>query len=85
MSQTDPVNQHAAGPTTRGDDATEPLFSIVKGAPTPEEIAALVAVLLTAPAAGPAPTRAPSGWSAYRRSVRSPLPVGPEAWRLSGR
>jgi hypothetical protein len=81
MSQTDPVNHHAAVPTTPGDDATEPLFSVVKGSPTP----ALVAVLLTAPAARPTPTRAPSGWSAYRRSVRSPLPVGPEAWRLSGR
>jgi hypothetical protein len=64
----------------------EPLFQVVKGSPTEEELAALVAVL--ALRTGPAetrPDRSESGWSAYWRSVRAPVQPGPEAWRMSGR
>ena len=63
-----------------------PLFSVVKGSPTEEELAALVAVL-TQRFGTPAAARGPqeSGWSAYWRSVRAPVQPGPEAWRMSGR
>ena len=64
----------------------EPLFSVVRGSPTDEELAALVAVLaLRVGAAAPAAGPQESGWSAYWRSVRAPVQPGPEAWRMSGR
>jgi acyl-CoA carboxylase epsilon subunit len=62
-------------------------FSVVKGAPTEDELAAVVTVLtecFTRPQHGE-PTPAQSGWSAYWRSVRSPIQPGPSAWRMSGR
>jgi hypothetical protein len=64
----------------------EPLFQVVKGSPTEEELAALVAVLaLRTGSAETRPDRSESGWSAYWRSVRAPVQPGPEAWRMSGR
>ena len=63
-----------------------PLFSVVKGSPTDEELAALVAALtLRASAAAATPKPRQSGWSAYWRSVRAPVQPGPGAWRMSGR
>jgi Acyl-CoA carboxylase epsilon subunit len=64
----------------------EPLFQVVKGSPTEEELAALVALfsLRSGGVAVEAESRA-SGWSAYWRSVRAPVQPGPEAWRMSGR
>ena len=67
---------------------TEPevAFSVVKGSPTDEELAALVAVLtLAGRSTEPEPTRRPSGWSAYWRTVRAPIIPGPDAWRISAR
>jgi hypothetical protein len=64
----------------------QPLFEVVKGSPTEEELAALVAVLtMRFGGAAAAPDRPESGWSAYWRSVRAPVQPGPEAWRMSGR
>ena len=64
----------------------EPLFRVVKGSPTDEELAALVAVLtLRSGGRAAEPEPQPSGWSAYWRSVRAPVQPGPEAWRMSGR
>ena len=61
-------------------------FSVVKGSPTDEEVAALVAVLtLVNRRSEPEPDARPSGWSAYWRSVRAPIIPGPDAWRMSGR
>ena len=54
-------------------------FSVVKGSPTEDELAAVVTVLTTEfnrPRQGDAKP-AQSGWSAYWRSVRSPLQPGP--------
>jgi hypothetical protein len=63
----------------------EPLFSVVKGAPTDEELAALLVVLASRPAATRPTTSTGSGWSAYWRSVGVGLPPGPDAWRMSSR
>jgi|HubBroStandDraft_1064217.scaffolds.fasta_scaffold17689_2 hypothetical protein len=65
-------------------------ISIVAGRPTDAEIAALVAVLTAAAAAG---ARAASGsaqtparrseWAARPRLMRQPAAAGPGAWRRS--
>ncbi len=61
-----------------------PLLRVVKGDPSPEELAALVAVVasLGGPAA-PAPRRTPD-WNAPARLQRRVLRHGPGAWRGSG-
>jgi hypothetical protein len=66
-----------------------PLFEVAGGA-TPEEIAALAAVLAAAaaarqdavPAAQPAGA---SGWADRSRLLRSPLGHAPGGWRASAR
>ena len=77
--------------TETGQQAQEPqrpLLRVVRGEPTAEELAALVAVL-TAPASAPTgrelPTAARSDWHDPARLVRRPLHVGPDGWRSSGR
>ncbi|HET9871198.1 MAG TPA: acyl-CoA carboxylase subunit epsilon [Propionibacteriaceae bacterium] len=72
---------------TDHDQPARPSFSVVKGSPTDEELAALVAVLRAASAAAPEPgtPRGDFGWSAYWRSLRVPLQPGPGVWRASGR
>ena len=62
-------------------------FTVVKGSPTEDELAAVVTVLttqFTSPHSGEA-RPAQSGWSAYWRSLRSPIQPGPRAWKMSGR
>ena len=61
-----------------------PLLQVVRGVPTPEELAAVVALLSVQPAAAPpAAVAPPSLWSSAARAVRRPLPSGPGAWRAS--
>jgi hypothetical protein len=63
----------------------EPLLRVVRGKPTAEELAALVAVVAAcAGSSRPAPPPAPSAWADRRAAVRRPLPPGPGAWRASG-
>lgn len=65
-------------------EETTPAFRVVRGTPTAEELAALVGVLFSRRAAGPAePSRTtPSRWHASALpSV--PLRPGPGAWRAS--
>ncbi|HTK64254.1 MAG TPA: acyl-CoA carboxylase subunit epsilon [Pseudonocardia sp.] len=60
-------------------------LQVVRGDPTPEEIAALVAVLTArarTAAAPPAPRRR-SAWADPSRRLRRTLPHGPGAWRTS--
>jgi hypothetical protein len=68
---------------------TPPLLRIVKGNPSPEEVAALVAVvssMATAAADAAAQQKAPRPeWSARQRMLRQPLRHGPGAWRASAR
>ena len=62
-----------------------PPLRLVRGDATPEEVAALLAVLSAASAGGeqqPAP-RHTSEWSSRQRGVRRPLHPGPGAWRAS--
>ena len=70
---------------TEGDVAgavAAPLLTVVRGEPTPEQLAALVAVLAARSAGGdPEPVAAPSLWSAPQ--LRQPLHPGPGAWRAS--
>jgi acyl-CoA carboxylase epsilon subunit len=70
--------------TSEADEpSTPPLLRVVKGDPTPEELAALVAVVasLGGPAAvAPPPTPV---WSHPRRLQRVVLRHGPGAWRFS--
>jgi hypothetical protein len=61
-----------------------PPLRLVHGHATPEEIAAVLAVLSSASGGGaePAP-RHTSQWSSRERAVRRPLSPGPGAWRAS--
>ncbi len=61
-----------------------PLF-LVKGDATPEEVAALTAVLqgLAAASVAPPPERPRSEWAAPHRRLRRTFPSGPGAWRAS--
>lgn len=64
---------------------SEPVVRVVKGDPTAEELAALVAVVTarsTAPAVPAEPQRA-SNWATYWRNARQPLHPGPGQWRAS--
>nr|WP_253945151.1 acyl-CoA carboxylase subunit epsilon [Nocardioides sp. zg-DK7169] len=51
---------------------------------TPEEIAALVAVLSSLGTGAPAPKRPVSAWSAPERAARRALSPGLGGWRASG-
>jgi hypothetical protein len=54
----------------------------VEGNPTPEELAAVVAVLARRGGAAPEPEPTPvSRWSARSAVLRQPLRHGPGAWR----
>ncbi|MFU8852119.1 acyl-CoA carboxylase subunit epsilon [Micromonospora sp. SL1-18] len=65
--------------------AEEPLFRIVRGVPTAEELAALVGAIVARvrPAAAPAPAAA-SQWARSARPAGAALVAGPGAWRASG-
>lgn len=65
------------------DDDQLPL-RVVKGDPTAEELAALVAVVSAkAAAVGVDDTTQPTSWASYWRRVRTPLRPGRGAWRAS--
>jgi hypothetical protein len=61
------------------------VLRVVRGDATPEEIAAVVAVLLARSASdlGTPPRPAPSAWADRSRLLRRPLFPGPDAWRRS--
>lgn len=64
-------------------DPRPPLFA-VKGDATPEEVAALVAVLQGIAASAAPPAAEPrSEWSAHHRKARPSLHAGPGGWRSS--
>jgi hypothetical protein len=63
----------------------ERFLQVVRGNPTAEEIAALVAVLTARAqaAAEPPPRETRSRWSAPARRLRRPIEHSPGAWRAS--
>ncbi|ATO15031.1 hypothetical protein CO540_15340 [Micromonospora sp. WMMA2032] len=65
--------------------AEEPMFRIVRGVPTAEELAALVGAIVvrTRPVAVAAPA-AVSHWSRSARPAGASPLAGPGAWRASG-
>jgi hypothetical protein len=62
----------------------EPILRVVNPDATPEEVAAIVAVLSALGGAAPAPRRPVRAWSAPERQVRRTLPHGRGGWRASG-
>ncbi|MDA0635296.1 acyl-CoA carboxylase subunit epsilon [Nonomuraea sp. MCN248] len=65
-------------------EPSRPHLRIVRGDATPEEIAALVAVLAARPAAPEAPSRIRTqSWRNPVRNMRKPLTSGKSAWRMS--
>ena len=70
---------------TNTDHAEQrPLLRVVKGDATPEEVAALVAVVAAlGSGGGEPPRRRTPEWSAHHRKVRRSLPHGPGGWRSS--
>ena len=66
-----------------GDEVSAPLLRVVRGEPTPDELAAVVAVLAARAAADPLPpAQVRRTWAAP--VLRAPLRPGPGAWRASG-
>ncbi|GAA3119587.1 hypothetical protein JOF29_006410 [Kribbella aluminosa] len=62
---------------------SEAVLRVVKGEPTVEELAALVAVV-AARGVVPAPgTDRSSNWATYWRNARTPFHPGPGQWRAS--
>ena len=73
-------------PADDDQPSSPPLLRVVRGNATPEEIAALVAVLLARPddATAPGPDRSvPGFWSERASQLRRPLYPAPGAWRRS--
>ena len=67
-------------------DPVRPVLRVVRGEPTAEELAALVAVLGARSAGGaPPPAAARSAWSDPAGLVRRPLAHGPGRWTRSSR
>jgi hypothetical protein len=74
----------ATHPADNDQPPSEPLLRVVRGDASPEEIAALVAVLASRAAVAdepPEPTR--SAWSDRSAQLRRPVTPGPGAWRSS--
>jgi hypothetical protein len=68
--------------TATGVAANAPV-SVVHGDADPEEVAALVAVLVAHTRRPASPPPHVSGWADRRRVVRAPLTPGPGAWQSS--
>ena len=60
--------------------AVEPALRVVRGAPTPEELAALVVLLAARAGAGRPASRRPRRWSDPARGLRSGVRPGQDAW-----
>jgi hypothetical protein len=81
-----PEQNGSTGPATAAAPAPGPALAFVKGNPSAEQIAAVVAVLAarTAWPAGTTQARETrSEWSTRSRLLRAPLPRGPGGWRAS--
>jgi len=66
-----------------GPHETRPVLRVVRGDPTAEELAALVAVVASLGAPAAAPARRTPEWNHPRRLQRVVLRAGVGAWRAS--
>jgi hypothetical protein len=87
MPAVEPGNAAAAGvetPAGSETEAAEPLFSVVKGQPTDEELAALAAVVLSLGSTAAEGEAKPSirPWVRRQQLRLAPTP-GPGAWKRS--
>ena len=71
------------GPLGARLETNAPFLRVVKGDPTPEELAALVAVLAAVGGAAAPTTRRTPEWNAPRRLHRVAHHPGPGGWRAS--
>ena len=60
-----------------------PVLRVVRGEPSPAELAALIAVVAARSAGAAQEPPPPSAWADRRTLLRPALPTGPEAWRWS--
>ena len=81
---TDPDPPVVASVEPVGPVDTRPFLRVVKGDPTPEELAALVGVLASLGGPAPSPLRRTPDWNAPRRLHRVVHPHGAGGWRASG-
>ncbi len=85
MASTGPASTGPASTGTAG--VSSAAISIVRGEPTADEVAVVVAVLVArsrAAADEPVPVAARTpGWANRARLVRSPILPGPGGWRRS--
>jgi hypothetical protein len=63
---------------------TAPLLRVINADATPEEIAAITAVLAAMSSAAPAERRPTPAWSHNRRKLRTDYRHGVGGWRASG-
>ena len=70
--------------TPAPESPAPPLLRVVAGDPSPEELAALVAVVASLGSAAAAPPRRTPEWQARHRTVRAPHHPGPAGWRSGG-
>jgi hypothetical protein len=69
-------------------DSGRPVFKVISGDATAEEIAAVLAAVTSAArsASRPSPSaRSTSAWADRAAGLRRPLRPGPDGWRASGR
>ena len=69
---------------TGSHEPSRPHLRVVRGDPTPEELAALVTVVASLGGGEEPPAGPVSEWSAPHRKVRTTYPHGPGGWRGSG-
>jgi hypothetical protein len=66
-------------------EPVRPLLRVIRGEPTPEDLAALVAVLSARTGGVRPPAQTRSAWSDPAALVRRPLVHGPRQWTRSSR
>jgi hypothetical protein len=78
------MNDTTSSESAEGATAdTKPVLRIVNADATPEEVAAIVAVLSALQSAPAPPPRRTPEWSAHHRKVRTTYPHGPGGWHSS--
>ncbi|HTZ93296.1 MAG TPA: acyl-CoA carboxylase subunit epsilon [Streptosporangiaceae bacterium] len=73
-------------PASEARPTPQPGLRVVRGEPTPAELAAVVVVLAARRSSASRDDSRPqrSRWAARERMIRQPLAAGPGAWQSSG-